>query len=52
MVPIGNKVTSRGESLVRDRLSAFENISIHKGWIPERFPDVANRRFAFVHIDV
>jgi hypothetical protein len=23
-----------------------------EGWIPERFPEVADRRFAFVHIDV
>jgi hypothetical protein len=30
----------------------FQNISFHKGWIPERFQDVADRRFAFVHIDV
>jgi len=30
----------------------FPNISYHKGWIPERFSDVADRRFAFVHIDV
>jgi hypothetical protein len=28
------------------------NISIHKGWIPERFTEVADRRFSFVHIDV
>lgn len=24
----------------------------HKGWIPERFDDVAQKKFAFVHIDV
>jgi len=28
------------------------NVSIHPGWIPDRFPDVAERRFSFVHIDV
>ena len=28
------------------------NVSIHKGWIPGRFNDVADRRFSFVHIDV
>ncbi len=33
-------------------LSEFSNISIHKGWIPERFPDVENHQFSFVHIDV
>lgn len=30
----------------------FDNISWHKGWIPERFVDVQDRKFAFVHIDV
>ena len=30
----------------------FRNVSFHKGWIPDRFSDVADRRFAFVHIDV
>ncbi len=37
---------------VQDNLSQFENISYHKGWIPERFPDVEDRRFSFLHIDV
>jgi O-methyltransferase len=27
-------------------------VELYKGWIPERFPDVADRRFCFVHIDV
>ena len=43
---------SRGEDLVSKNLSEFERFSIYKGWIPERFPDVAGKRFAFVHIDV
>lgn len=30
----------------------FENVSFYKGWIPERFSEVADRRFAFVHVDV
>jgi O-methyltransferase len=33
-------------------LSRFPNVSWHKGWIPERFAEVASRRFALVHIDV
>ena len=37
---------------VKTNLSQFSNVSFHKGWIPERFPHVADRRFAFVHIDV
>jgi hypothetical protein len=32
--------------------SEFVRFSLHKGWIPDRFPDVENRRFAFVQIDV
>ena len=28
------------------------NVIIHKGWIPDRFPDVKDRLFSFVHIDV
>ncbi len=30
----------------------FPGVSYHKGWIPDRFQDVADRSFAFVHIDV
>jgi len=26
--------------------------TLYKGWIPEKFPAVADKRFAFVHIDV
>ena len=33
-------------------LSMFSNISYYKGWIPDRYPEVADRRFALVHIDV
>jgi O-methyltransferase len=37
---------------VQKNLAEFTGFSFHKGWIPDRFPDVENRRFAFVHIDV
>jgi len=30
----------------------FESVHYMKGWIPERFDEVADKRFAFVHIDV
>lgn len=40
------------ESEVRKNLREFENFSIYPGWIPERFAEVAGRRFSFVHIDV
>ena len=38
--------------IAQANLSEFKQISFHKGWIPERFSDVDNRIFAFVHIDV
>ena len=38
--------------MVQQALSHFDNLEFHPGWIPERFPDVADRKFSFVHIDV
>jgi hypothetical protein len=41
------------EDLVRRNLQPFEGaFVIHKGWIPERFEEVTEKMFAFVHIDV
>lgn len=40
------------ESVLRDNLKEYENIHIYKGWIPERFNEVINDRFRFVHIDL
>lgn len=37
---------------VTENLSEFNNISFHKGWIPERFSDIERDNFCFVHIDV
>lgn len=37
---------------VRENLSEFERVHYYQGWIPERFPEVSDRRFSFVHIDV
>jgi O-methyltransferase len=37
---------------VRQALSCFEHVVFHPGWIPERFRDVEDRKFSFVHIDV
>jgi len=34
------------------RLSKFQNAHFYKGWIPDRFNEVADRRFSFLHIDV
>lgn len=37
---------------VAKNLSVFERVNFCKGWIPERFPEVKDRRFCYVHIDV
>ncbi|MGH6726108.1 MAG: TylF/MycF/NovP-related O-methyltransferase [Pseudolabrys sp.] len=34
------------------RLSQFKNIHFYKGWIPDRFAEIVDRRFSFLHIDV
>ena len=38
--------------MVKKKLESFPNIKYYKGWIPERFDEVADRTFKFVHIDV
>ncbi|OYD82351.1 hypothetical protein CHT98_21625 (plasmid) [Azospirillum brasilense] len=43
---------SAGIATVRRNLGDFPFVALHPGWVPERFPDVADRRFALVHIDV
>ena len=40
------------EQQVKSTLSIFNNIYFFKGWIPERFNEVKERSFCFVHIDV
>jgi hypothetical protein len=40
------------ESVIRKNLKEFECVSFYKGWIPERFHEISDRRFCFVHIDV
>lgn len=40
------------EEQVRANLSRFSSIAYYKGWIPERFEEVADRSFCYVHIDV
>jgi hypothetical protein len=39
--------------ILKNNLSEFsENISILEGWIPQRFKEVEQKKFSFVHIDV
>lgn len=41
------------EADVRRNLERFAGrVHFYKGWIPERFGDVADRTFSFVHVDV
>ncbi len=42
-----------GEETLRENLQEFADACrVYKGWIPERFDEVKDRRFAFVHVDV
>ena len=40
------------EETVRQNLADFPAVRLYRGWIPERFAEVEDRRFSFVHIDV
>lgn len=40
------------EEVIRTNLAEFTNVEYYRGWVPDRFPEVADRQFAFVHIDV
>ncbi|WP_083517816.1 TylF/MycF/NovP-related O-methyltransferase [Desulfomicrobium orale] len=40
------------EDLVRKNLADFSNIIFYKGWIPDKFQKISDRKFSFVHIDV
>ncbi len=39
-------------SQVQANLNRFSFVEYYKGWIPDRFEEVAGRSFSFVHIDV
>ena len=43
---------SVSQETVQKNLGQFESVEYFKGWIPDRFDDVAERRFSLVHIDV
>ena len=40
------------EERVRERLRDLDNVRFWQGWIPERFYEVADRQFSFLHVDV
>jgi hypothetical protein len=46
------KLFAADENAVRSDLARFPFVSFYKGWIPERFGEIEDRSFKFVHIDV
>jgi len=38
--------------IVQAKFNNHPQVKLYKGWIPERFSEVADRQFSFVHIDV
>jgi hypothetical protein len=51
----GTKITKQFRcplNTVQKRLRKFKFIKYYPGWIPERFEEVKDLRFSFVHIDV
>ena len=40
------------EKVVRENLREFDFVRYYKGWIPERFNEVSDRKFCFLHLDV
>jgi hypothetical protein len=49
---IKGDLSAEGDSVAKRKLSEFNNIKFFKGWIPDRFHEIENKRFAFAHIDV
>lgn len=48
----GEGYLSAPEAKARKNLAQFKNVEFYPGWIPDRFVEVTDARFAFVHIDV
>ena len=46
----GDLATS--EDACRETLREFSRVAYYKGWIPDKFVEVSNRTFSFLHIDV
>jgi len=36
----------------QQNLAEFERCTLYKGWIPDRFPEIAGKAFSLVHVDV
>lgn len=37
---------------VQEKFADYPNVNYYKGWIPDRFDEVKDRQFKFVHVDV
>ncbi len=48
----GERIFAGDVEKVRQTFAGRENVHIMQGWIPDRFNEVANRKFALVHVDV
>ena len=51
-IGIEKKLFSSEEGFVRNNLKEFNFVKLYKGWIPERFKEVENKKFQFVNVDV
>lgn len=40
------------ENIVKKNLIDFNNFKLYKGWIPNRFEEIRDCKFSFVHVDV
>jgi hypothetical protein len=49
---LGQTCLAYDEDLVRRNLAPYPFIDYRKGWIPTAFPQVADRKFHLVHVDV
>jgi hypothetical protein len=43
---------SIGEEIVKRNLSEFDRFTLYKDWIPNKFDEVKELKFSFVHVDV
>ena len=51
-IQVESNIFQSTEDEVKSCLSEFDFIHLYKGWIPNRFIEVENKQFSFVHIDV
>jgi len=46
------KLFECSEDIVKENLKEFNFIKYYKGWVPDRFEEVKDKRFSFVHVDL